>query len=88
MSETKQQVQPYSLHVENNSLTVSGVTKVVEVTDREAQLKLSSTVLTVKGDGVNIIRLDNDKGAVALQYTRLSSLSFRSGGASLKGLFK
>lgn len=88
MSEVKQQTQPYSLHVENNALTVNGVTKVVEVTDREAQLKLSFTVLTVKGDGVNITRLDNDKGVVALQYTRLSSLSFRNGGVSLKGLFK
>lgn len=88
MPETKQQTQPYSIHCENNSLTVNGVTKVIEVTDREAQLKLSSTVLTVKGDGVNITRLDNDKGVVSLQYTRLGSLSFRNGSLSFKGLFK
>ena len=88
MPEAKQQTQPYSIHCENNALTVNGVTKVIEVTDREAQLKLGSTVLTVKGDGVNITRLDNDKGVVSLQYTRLSSLSFRNGSLSLKGLFK
>lgn len=88
MSEAKQQTQPYSLHVENNVLTVNGVTKVIEVTDREAQFKLSSAVLTVKGDGLNITRLDNDKGVVALQYARLSSVSFRNGGQGLKGLFR
>ena len=88
MSETKQQAQPYSIHCENNALTVNGVTKVIEVTEREAQLKLGSTVLTVKGDGVNITRLDNDKGAVSLQYNRLTSLSFRQGSLSFKGLFK
>lgn len=80
--------QPYSIHCENNALTISGVTKVVEITEREAQLKLSSTLLVVKGDGINITRLDNDKGIVILQYTRVTSIAFRSGGVSLKGIFK
>lgn len=88
MSETKQQTEPYSLHVENNLLTIGGVIKVIEVTDREAQFKLSSTVLTVKGAGVNITRLDKDKGVVALDFSSLSSLSFRQNGVSLRGLFK
>lgn len=87
MSETKQ-TQPYSIHCENNALAVNGVTKVIEVTDREAQLKLASTILVVKGEGVNITRLDNDKGVVALDYSRLTSLSFRQGSQGFKGLFK
>lgn len=86
MSDAKQ-TQPYAIHVENNVLQITGVTKVVEITDREAQLKLGSTTLIVKGDGVNITRLDNDKGVVSLQYSHLSSISFRTG-ASFKGLFR
>ena len=86
MSENKQ-TQPYSIHCENNSLNVTGVTKVVEITDREAQLKLASITLVIKGDGINITSLNNEKGAVSLQYSHLSSVSFRSG-ASLRGLFR
>ncbi len=88
MSETKQ-TQPYVIHCENNLLTVSGVAKVIEITEREAQLKLTSTTLSVKGDGINITSLNNDKGVVTLQYSLLSSLSFKgTGTVGLKGLFK
>ena len=86
MSETKQ-TQPYSIHCENNALTINGVTKVIEITEREAQLKLQADTLVVKGSGISLTRLDKDKGVVAMDYSRLSSLSFRSG-TSLKGLFR
>lgn len=88
MTENKQPTQPYSMTLDGNSLTVKGVSKVVEVTEREAQLTLSSTTLIIKGEGINITRLDNEQGVVALQYTRLSSLSFRQVGVNLKGLFR
>lgn len=87
MSETKQ-TQPYSIHCENNALSINGVTKVIEITDREAQLKLQTDTLIVKGSGISLTRLDKDKGVVQMDYSRLSSLSFRSGGVSLKGLFR
>ena len=83
----EKQTQPYSLHCENNALTVKGVSKVIEITEREAQLKLVSTTLVIKGEGVNITRLDNEQGVVELQYSRLGSLTFRTA-ASLKGLFR
>lgn len=83
----EKQIQPYSLHIENNVLTVKGVDKVIEITEREAQLKLASTTLAVKGEGINITRLDNEQGTVSLQYSKLSSLLFKSA-ASLKGLFR
>lgn len=80
--------QPYSFNCENGVLTVKGVNKVVEITDKEAQLKLSSNTLTVKGAGINITRLDKEQGVVALEYSSLASLSLHSGGVGLKGLFR
>ena len=80
--------QPYSLCCENNTLTIKGVNKVLEITDKEAQLKLASNTLTVKGAGINITRLDKDQGVVALEYSSLASISFRQGGVSFKGLFR
>lgn len=80
--------QSYSLCCDNNLLTVKGVSKVIEITDKEAQLKLASNTLYVKGGGINITRLDKEQGAVALEFTSLSSLSFRQSGVNLKGLFR
>lgn len=80
--------QTYSFRCENNSLTINGVSKVIEISEREAQLKLQGDVLVVKGDGLNLARLDKEQGVVAMDYSRLSSLSFKGGGAGLKGLFR
>lgn len=80
--------QPYSLCCENNVLTVKGVSKLIEVTEREAQLQLSATTLLVKGSGVNLTRLDKEQGVVALEYAALTSLTFRQSGLNLKGLFR
>lgn len=80
--------QPYYLCCENNSITIKGVEKVIEITDKEAQLKLHANTLIVKGNGINITRLDKEQGVVAVDYSSLSSISFRQGGMSLKGLFR
>lgn len=84
----EKETQTYSFCCENNLLTVNGVTKVVEITDKEAQLKLRSNTMLVKGGGINITKLDKDKGVVAMEYTQLSSVSFRQSGVNLKGLFR
>lgn len=81
-------IQPYSIVCEHNSLTVKGVKQVVEVTEREAQFKLASNMLIVKGGGLNITRLDKDQGVVVIDYASLSSLSFRQNGINIKGLFR
>lgn len=87
MSDNKS-TQQYSVLCENNVLTVKGVKQVVEVTEREAQFKLYANTLVVKGSGLNITRLDKDQGVVAMEYSSLSSLSFRQSGMSVKGLFR
>ena len=74
--------------MQNKTLTITGVSKVIEITDKEAQLKLDSTTLTVKGSGINITRLDKDQGVVAVDYSAITSLSFRQGSVGLKGLFR
>ena len=87
MAENKQ-THPYSFTCENNTLTVKGVSKVIEITEKEAQLQLHSDTLLVKGSGINLTRLDKEQGVVAMDYSRLSSLSFRQSGVNLKGLFR
>ena len=46
----------------DNLLTVNGVTKVEEVCDKEARLKRADGVLSVKGAGLNVTRLDRESG--------------------------
>ena len=80
--------QTYSLACEHNVLTVRGVTQVVEITEREAQLKLTGNSLFIKGNGLNVTKLDKDSGVVVMEYSSLSTLSFRQGAPSFKGLFR
>ena len=81
--------QTYSLCCENNAITIKGVTKVIEISDKEAQLQLSNRTLVIRGDGINITRLDKEQGVVCLDFASLTSISFKqSGGLGLKGLFR
>ena len=81
--------RPHSLTYQNNLLTVTGVTQVVEVSESLAQLKLSEQTLTVRGTGLNIVKLDKAEGVVQLETQRVSQLTYRQGGSGgLKGLFK
>lgn len=80
--------QTYYLCCENNVLTVRGVKQVTEITEREAQLKLVGNTLTIKGNGLNVARLDKEQGIVVIEYANLSSLAFRQGGMTFKGLFR
>lgn len=74
------------LIVQDNDLQIFGVAKVVEVCTKQAVFKLSKTTLSVKGDGLSITSLDKDKGIVALEFTTLSSVSYKNG--IVGGLFK
>ncbi len=86
----KQQIQskPYSIVCENNLLTIKGVKQVVEISEKEAVLKLYENTLIVKGDGLNVIKLDKEQGVVVSEYKALSLLSFKQNGFSVKGLFR
>lgn len=78
----------HSLSFSNNVLVVNGVTQVVEISEKEAQLKLSKGMLIVKGTGLNVVKLDREQGIVQLETQSVQSLTYRQSGASLKGLFR
>ena len=80
--------EKHSLIFDNNTLTVKGVSQVVEISDKTAIFKLESNTLTVKGSGLNVIKLDKDQGVVVLEVSALTSLNYRQGGLSIKGLFR
>ncbi len=76
-----------SFSFDNNVLTLRRVTQVVEISERQAVLKTSET-FTVRGSGLNVIKLDKDQGVVVLEVKTLDSISLRRGAASIKGLFR
>lgn len=78
----------HSLSYANNVLVVNGVTQVVEISEKEAQLKLSKGTLTVKGTNLNVVKLDREQGIVQLETQGVQSLTYRQSGAGLKGLFR
>ncbi|MCH5151576.1 MAG: hypothetical protein J1F65_02825 [Clostridiales bacterium] len=78
----------HSLVYDNNTLTVRGVTQVVEISEKEAQFKLSHNTLFVKGGGLNVTKLDKEQGVVVLEVASLTSLTYRQSGISFKGLFR
>ena len=78
----------HSLVYDNNTLTVRGIEQVVEISEKEAQFKLSNNTLFVKGNGLNVTKLDKEQGVVVLDVASLASLSYRQSGLNLKGLFR
>lgn len=79
----------HTLSYGSNLLTVCGVVSVVEISEREAQLKLSHSTLSIKGGGLNVVKLDREQGTVTLEVQSISQISYRAfalGG--LKGIFK
>ena len=78
----------HSFSFDNNVLTVKGVQQVVEISEKEAILKLEKNTLTVKGSGINVTKLDKEQGVVVLEVATLSSLTYRQSGINIKGLFR
>lgn len=85
MSEKAKQ---HSLSWDNNLLTVKGIAQVMGITEKEATFKLSENTLTVKGSGLNVLKLDREQGIVVLETANLTSLVYRQNGVNLKGLFR
>ncbi len=85
---TEKAIKQHSLNFCNNLLTVNGVVQVVEISEREAQLKLSQNTLIVKGTGLNVVKLDREQGVLQLETESISQIAYRQSGLNLKGLFK
>lgn len=79
---------PHSLSYSNGVITVNGVVKVVSVSEKEAQFKLSESLLFIKGSGLNVTKLDREQGLVQLEAGNVQSFTYRQGGLSFKGLFR
>lgn len=71
---------------DGKTINIGGVVKVVQISEKECVFRLDGQTLAVKGDGLNVVRLDKERGEVALETDKLSSVNYR-GGATLKGLF-
>ena len=78
----------HSLTYCNNVLSVFGVVSVLEISEREAQLKLSHSTLWIKGTGLNVVKLDREQGTVQLETQSVSQMVYRQSGLGLKGIFK
>lgn len=79
----------HSLSFDNNTLTIKGVEQVVQISEKEAQFKLAESSLTVKGSGLNVVKLDKEQGVVVLEVGSLSQLTYRAHALSgIKGLFR
>lgn len=79
----------HSLIFDNKTLTVKGVVQVVAISDKEAVFKLSDNTLTVKGNGLNVTKLDKEQGVVVLEVTEITSITYRANALSgIKGLFR
>lgn len=76
----------HKLNFDGKTLGIEGVSKVVEISDKECLFKLADKTLTVKGSGLNVVRLDRTEGVVVLETEQLASITYK-GGMSLKGLF-
>lgn len=77
----------HSLHFQDGTLTVTGVVQVVEVDEHDARFKLESSTLCIKGNGLNIVKLDKDQGNVLLQVKTLNSATYKQT-VGIKGLFR
>lgn len=77
----------HSLHFQDGTLTVTGVVQVVEVDEHDARLKLDGSTLCIKGNGLNIVKLDKDQGTLVLQVKTLNSATYKQT-VGIKGLFR
>ena len=74
-----------SFAYDGKTINIVGVVR-VQISEKECVFRLDGQTLAVKGDGLNVVRLDKERGEVALETDKLSSVTYR-GGATLKGLF-
>ncbi len=81
-------MQQHSLSYTANTLSLQGITKVIQITPTEAQFSTEDSVIVVKGADLNISKLDNQTGTVTLQMTALASITYKQKSAGLKGLFR
>lgn len=75
-----------SFAYDGKTINIVGVVRVVQISEKECVFRLDGQTLAVKGDGLNVVRLDKERGEVALETDKLSSVTYRDG-ATLKGLF-
>ena len=75
-----------SFAYDGKTINIVGVVRVVQISEKECVFRLDGQTLAVKGDGLNVVRLDKERGEVTLETDKLSSVPSR-GGATLKGLF-
>lgn len=77
------------MKLEGQRLTVTGVTNIDEISDRQAVFSLDGQKLFVRGKGLSAEKLDVSQGVAVLSFTQIDSISYNQQTKwSLKGLFK
>lgn len=77
------------MKLEGQSLTVTAVTNIDEISDRQAVFSLDGQKLFVKGKGISAEKLDVSQGIAVLTFSQLDSISYNQQTKwTLKGLFK
>ena len=80
----------HSLKVEGTVLTVTGVTNIDGISDKEVVLSIEQHKIFVRGKGISAKRLDVEQGVAVLAFEQLDSISYNNTQPrwSFKGMFK
>lgn len=79
----------HTMKLEGQRLTVTAVTNIDEISDRQAVFSLDGQKLFVKGKGISAEKLDVSQGIAVLTFSQLDGISYNQQTKwSLKGLFK
>lgn len=71
---------------DGGNVSVDGVDKVVQISDKECIFRLDGQTLVVRGVGLNVVKLDKEQGVVVLEVDKFVSATYRDNNP-LKGLF-
>lgn len=89
MANTTNSATKHTLHIDaNNAVTITAVTSVDSLTDKQCNITTDNCRLVIKGDNLTMFKLDSDEGMAILHSSAISSITYSHGGKlQLKRLF-
>lgn len=77
----------YVLHLESNSLTIQGATRVVSSTQTQAVIETGENGIVITGNDIEVKSLNLDNGEVSL-FGKFSNIKFCHVGGKRQPFFK
>ncbi len=79
----------HTLHIDcSNAITITAVTSVDSLTDKQCNVTASDCRLVIKGDNLTMFKLDSDEGIAILHSSGINSINYSHGGKlQLRRLF-